>query len=794
MKQPNSAFSLKGLAMLAVLVFSLNVSGQEFLRKNLASSALERMAAQQTQGSDPMQALNQMSQMQASLRPLLLQIRNLRDSINGGKDSLSALDLPYLRRRVFTDTLIYGSELFAYAEAGSSNFAPNLQLPTPSNYTIGPGDKLAISIYGFQEANHLVAVNRNGRITLPYAGVMAVGGLSMKAATSRIKQGLARSGYASLNSGKSHLEMTLAEVRSIQVTVLGAKRPGAYQLPAVATVMHALVQSGGPANKGSYREIALIRDGKTLQVMDLYDFLTHGNPVGDINLKDGDVIHIPTYDQRINLSGKFKKPGLFELLDGESLEDMMAHAGGFAEAAYTKKLSLLRTGDEAIDMVTVAVSDASTFALKGGDVVIAAPLLKATNHRVAIAGAVKRPGHYGWLSGMLASDLLNLADGLQADAISANAVLFRHLRDGRMSYQDFQPGNPDQHLELMDHDSVFVVAWTDFMAKDSVTIAGAVINPTTLPYGQGMTIHDAILLGGGLLEGANLNRVEIATPVISNGRRTGAQQIRAIALDPGMASDAGNATIQPGAIISIPFDPLSLPTGHIQVTGAANAPGAYALQHRRESLASVLARSGGAAPWADQAYAMLFRLSDPLTAVNQQVMQRKDSFLLKGDNPRDPSGTSVKPEAIATVDVFDTVAVDLSDARTLAKTFVKQGDILHIPDFNPYVSVQGAVLNKNAFLAEPGKRAGYYIHGAGGLSDQADGKRTYVVYPNGKAASTRRILGFRLYPKVSPGCTVVVPSVDPHQGKGWTASEWSAFTGILTAVSTVSLTILTFLR
>ncbi|MBT5422194.1 MAG: hypothetical protein HOK77_04150 [Flavobacteriales bacterium] len=779
MKQPNTALSLKNMAMLVILVFSLNASGQEFLRKNLATSALERMAAQQTQGNDPMQALNQAnqaSQMQSSLQPLLQQIRNLKDSINGGKDSLTALDLPYLRVRIFTDTLIYGSELFAYADlGGNSSFAPNLQLPAPSNYTIGPGDKLAISIYGFQEANHQVSVNRNGRITLPYAGVIAVGGLSLEAAKARIKQGLARSGYASLNSGKSNLELTLAEVRSIQVTVLGAKRPGAYQLPAVATVMHALYQSGGPANKGSYREIALIRDGKTLQTMDLYDLLTHGNPVGDITIKDGDVIHIPTYGHRINLSGKFKKPGLFEVLDGESLEDMMPHAGGFTEAAYTKKLSLLRTGDEAIDMVTIDMADASTFMLKGGDVVIAAPILKETNHRVVIAGAVKRPGYYGWLSGMHASDLLSLADGLQANAISSKAVLFRHLKDGSMSYQDFQPGNPDQHLELMDNDSLFVVAWTDFSSKDSVTIAGAVNGPTTLPYGTGMTIHDAILLGGGLLEGANLDRVELSTPTTVNGRRTGNHKIKHITLDPEMTSDAGNAPIQPGSIISIPFDPLSMPSGYIRIKGAANAPGSYALQSRMESLASVVKRSGGPAPWGDKKYAMLFRLSN----MDMLVEQRIDSSLFINNIQKDK---------------FDTMAVDMSDLKTLKETYVKSGDVFYIPDFNPYVNIQGAVLNKNSVIAKPNKRAGYYIHSAGGLTDNAIPGRAYVIYPNGMAKSTRRFLGLRLYPLVSPGCTVVVPSKDPLKGKGWNASEWSAFTGILSAVSTVSLTILTFLR
>ena len=354
-----------------------------------------------------------------------------------------------------------------------------------------------------------------------------------------------------------------------------------------------------------------------------------------------------------------------------------------------------------------------------------------------------------------------------------------------MSYQDFQPGNPDQHLELMDNDSLFVAAWTDFSSKDSVTIAGAVNSPSTLPYGKGMTIHDAILLGGGLLEGADLSQVEVSTPAISNGRRTGLQLIRHVALDPGMASDAGNAPIQPGSIISIPFDPLSLTAGYISITGAAKSPGSYALKSRLESLASVLKRSGGSAPWGDRKYSVLFRLSDLTTTVNEQVKQRTDSSLLTNDIMRDPS---------TALDLFDTLAVDMSDLKALEGTYVKHGDILHIPDFNPYVSVQGAVLNKNAIIAKPNRRAGHYIHGAGGLTDNALPGRTYVVYPNGKAASTRKFLGLHLYPLVSPGCTVVVPSKDPLQGKGWSASEWSAFTGILTAVSTVSLTILTFLR
>ena len=766
---------------LALLTLTLNVSGQEFLRKNLANSALERLAAQQTQpGAAALQssmAAGQLSQAQPGLQPLLREIRALRDSLRGAGDSLTALDLPYLRRKVFTDTLIYGSELFQVSDV---NFAPNLQIATPADYVLGPGDKVQVSVFGGQSMDATQTVSRSGRITLEYGGVISVSGLTVEAAKRRISARLAANGFASLRNGQSQLDVTVAEVRSVQVSVLGARQPGTYTLPAVATTYHALYQAGGPTNLGSYRDIRVIRNGEQVATIDLYQFLTHGDPQGDIILKDGDIIHIPTYHARVNFTGKFKRNGLFEVLPGESLESAMAHAGGFGNAAYRQKVSLMRTGGQEMEMLTVAEGDFVQTPLTGGDVIVAAPILDRYANRVVIAGAVWRPGYFGWKEGLTAAEVVAMADGIRPDGMVEGVVLYRHLPTGAKFYISDALG---QKVTVAPNDSLFIASALDFARADLVVIAGAVNNPQSLPYGEGMTVKDALVLGGGFAEGANRFKAEIATPIEENGVRTGKSNIFTIDI-PNMNHPSLNTPLAPGSVVSVPFDPIQEPAGHVLVTGAARAPGAYGLASRTDHLSQIMRRAGGVAEYGDARFALIIRQTDAFSEQARRHKQsRIDSTLYGGLYDR-------------TVDRYDTIAVNLNASDQTDKLVLRDGDRIHIPEFNPYVHVSGAVLNPTSVASHRIRRASYYVRAAGGANNNGLKRKTYVVYPNGKAAATRSyMMGlYNVSPMVYPGSTVVVPSADMLDRDGWDVGEWSALTGILTSLSTVSLTIMTFLQ
>ncbi|MDZ4330556.1 MAG: SLBB domain-containing protein, partial [Flavobacterium sp.] len=323
------------------------------------------------------------------------------------------------------NALIFGSELF---DNPTLNFEPNLKLATPVNYVLGPGDELQISVYGIQEFNASVPVTMEGKVNIQYVGQIPVSGMTIEAATQKIKGAIARV-YSTVASGQSQVGVSLSRIRTIRVTIIGSRQPGNYSISSLATVYNALFLGGGPGKNGSYRNIELLRDNKVYRNIDIYRFLVNGNQSDNVGLKDNDVIRIPAYNQRVTVEGQVKRPGIFEMKKGETFSDLLSFASGFNESAYTASVNVLQKTDKEFKVIDINSSDFTTYKPLSGDVFRISKILNRFENRIKIEGAVFRPDTYSFYEGMRISDLITKADGLKEDAYSNRARIIRLQSD-----------------------------------------------------------------------------------------------------------------------------------------------------------------------------------------------------------------------------------------------------------------------------------------------------------------------------------------------------------------------------
>ena len=711
---------------------------------------------------------------------LLLKIAALRDSLRGGSDSAEVLSHRYLKKNVFRDTLIYGSELFANDDPGRENFAPNLRLATPANYIVGPGDKLTVAVYGSQEAVSEVVVSPEGTINLPYGGVISIGGATVEETTARIKRRLSVNGYTSLTSGQSKINVVLAEVRTIRVVVVGARRPGSYFLPAVATVMHALYQSGGPGSMGSYRSIEVVRRGTVVATLDVYELLSTGRASGDVTLQEGDVVRIPTYGARINLTGLVKKPGLYEAMIGESLEKLLQYAGGLSEPAYGGRVLIYQTGAKELKVKDVPFEHWGVYHPMAGDVVMVGSLLKRYANRVFVTGAVMRPGLVAWDSTLTLAGALSRVDGLREDALGRGVVYSRSFA-GTSSYRGFSTENVAALTQsLQPSDSIVVGSVLDFHLADSISVNGLVKNPGTMDFASGMTLYDALLLSGGWQPEALLISVEIySLDRTSQGDLTGKRTIKSYAIDPLLAMAEADVPLLAGDVITVREDRSKRKIGQVELLGEAMIPGSYAMTSANESLSALLARAGGFSSEAEPRFTLLIR---PRPEMSIQVNAKNYA--------KDSANASIQRMTC------DSVALDLNDKWAIKNVTLVSGDVLWIPKKSAIVSVSGAVNQPTALISDVPRSAKHFIHSAGGFAENAAHKKVYVLYPNGKARKTTSLLWglTNIYPQALPGCEVFVPSKEEGSHRRLTTAEWTGMAAALGTLATVTFGILNFLQ
>jgi protein involved in polysaccharide export with SLBB domain len=679
---------------------------------------------------------------------------------------------------------VFGSELFSSADP---LFVPNLKIATPKTYIIGPDDELQLDIYGNNISSQKLVVSPDGMVSVKYAGQVNLSGLSIGQATGILKARLLKF-YPSLGNGSTQLQLTLGSMRSIQVMVIGAvKKPGTITLPSIATLFNALYASGGPADNGSFRNIELVRDNKILSVADLYDFILKGDQSSNLSLRDNDVIRVPFAKIQVNLEGALNRTGVFEVKSTESLQKALDFAGGFLSNAFKGRITGSRYTDTERKVIDVAKEEFSNFALQNGDLLSVNAVVEKYENRVLVTGAVSKPGAYSLDKNLNVKSLVAKAQGLAEGAFASRASLIRIKPDQSKEFFDIDLRkhlSGEQSIQLEKEDSLHVYFEQELKDKPTVFVSGAVRKSGEFVYEDSLTLQGLILKAGGLSENALVTNIEIGRRkkgVDQNQLNAEIAEIITVKLDKQLNKVFDDILLAPYDEVSVRIDPEVVPQKKISASGMVLLPGSYTMQSNADLLSSLVNRCGGLLPNADATAAKLIRRNRGVGVMDVARVARantkNDSTAVDEDEVQELSKSSVE------------IAIDLKAAilspGSKDDILLEEGDEMYIPKMNYVVTVSGEVQKIIAVQYNSSFDLKDYIDQAGGYSYNANRRRIFVIYANGKSGTVKHPLGiFRINPKITPGSTVFVPKKPEVQKKVFDAAK----AGILVSAFSAAMT------
>ncbi|WP_348810457.1 SLBB domain-containing protein [Flavobacterium maritimum] len=683
------------------------------------------------------------------------------------------------------NALVFGSELF---DNPTLNFEPNLKLATPINYILGPGDELQVSVYGIQEFSATVPVSLEGKVTIQYVGQISVSGMTIEAATQKIKSAISGV-YSTVRSGQSQVGVSLSRIRTIKVTIIGSKQPGNYSVSSLATVYNALFLGGGPAKNGTYRNIELIRNNKVYKNIDIYRFLVNGNQSDNVGLKDNDVIRIPSYTHRVTLEGEVKRPGIFEMKLGETFTNLLSYASGFNEFAYTASVSVIQKTDKEFKVKDIKSSEFGTYNPLAGDVFKVSKILNRFENRIKIEGAVFRPDIYSFYEGMRISDLIAQAGGLKEDAYYNRATIVRMKTDltteaVNVNLTRALAGDLGSNIILNKEDLVTVYSILDFIEEFKITIDGEIKKPGTYDYHENLTLNDLLVQAGGLTGSAS-KRVEVARMMKAeeiDPNNPNKAELFNIEITPNNNEQAQNFVLAPYDVVNIRRMAVYEKPEMVTVSGAVNYIGKYVLVNKKEKVYDIIQRAGGLTPEADLDGVKIKR---PIKAKQIEAIENIDLNLGKNDSIQDNLEKKLKEELkFATIPVDWKSIVKSPDSNTNVTLF--PGDEIEVASFNESVKITGNVLLTSEIPFRKGKNFKYYLGAVGGIDAKGWKKNAYIIYPNGEAAVSNSFLFIRSYPKVTPGSQIVVP--EKPETKKMTTGEWVSIGSVITSLALLIVT------
>ncbi|MFV5692489.1 SLBB domain-containing protein [Flavobacterium sp. LT1R49] len=678
------------------------------------------------------------------------------------------------------NALIFGSELF---DNPTLNFEPNLKLATPVNYVLGPGDELQVSVYGVQEFNASVPVSTEGKVTIQYVGQIPVTGMTIEAATQKIKGAIARV-YSTVGSGQSQVAVSLSRIRTIRVTIIGSKQPGNYSISSLATVYNALFLGGGPGKNGSYRNIELLRDNKVYKNIDLYRFLVNGNQSDNVGLKDNDVIRIPAYNQRVTLEGQVKRPGIFEMKMGETFSDLLSFASGFNEFAYTASVNVLQKTSKEFKVKDINAAEYTSYKPLSGDVFRVSKILNRFENRIKIDGAVFRPDTYSFYEGMRISDLIAKADGLKEDAYSNRARIIRLKSDLTTEIVNVDlakalGGDLEADIALHKEDIVTVYSILDFVEEYKITIDGEIKKPGIYEYHENLTLNDLLVQAGGLTGSAS-KRVEVARMIKSeeiDDANPNKAQLFNLEITATNNEQLKNFELQPFDVVNIRKMAVYEKPEMVTISGAVNYAGKYVLATKKDKVYDIVQRAGGLTAVANIEGVKIKR---PIQAKQIEDLENVNLNLGKKDSIQNKLTKKLKEDL-----KFATIPVDwksiVKNPKNNTNVTLFPGDEIEVTAFNEGVKVTGNVLLTSEIPYEKGKGFGYYIGSVGGVDNKGWKKKAYIIYPNGKAAVAQSFLFIRSYPKVTPGSQIIVP--EKPEVKKMSTGEFVSIAGVLASLA-----------
>ena len=668
-----------------------------------------------------------------------------------------------------TQDLARGDQVFGRNIFNTRNltFEPSVNLATPANYRLGPGDEVIIDIWGASQNTIRQQISPEGTINIQKIGPVNLSGMTVSAANDYLKNALNKiyNGLNNTTDPTSDIRLTLGNIRTIQINVMGeVVQPGTYALSSFSTVFHALYRAGGVSDIGSLRNVQLVRNGKNIATIDVYEFIMKGNTQDDIRLQEGDVVIVPAYDVLVKISGKVKRPMRFEMKKDENLATLIKYAGGFEADAYTRSLRVVRQNGEEYEVNTVKDIDYNIYKMRNGDVVTAEAILNRFTNKLEIRGAVYRPGIYQ-LSGKLNTirELVHEAQGLTGDAFLNRAVLYRQREDltsevVQIDIKSIMDGT-SPNLALMKNDILYIPSIHDLEDRGNVTVHGEVAHPDSYPYADNMTLEDLIIQAGGLKEAASTVRIDISRR-IKNPRSTADNdtigQMYTFSLKDGFVIDG-----QPGFILE-PYDQVYVRRSpgyqaqqNVAIEGEILFGGNYAMTSREERLSDLVNKAGGPTNYAYLRGAKLTRVANASEKKRMGDVIRLMSRQL-GEAMIDSLGIRVE-------DTF-TVGIDLekalSNPKSNADLVLREGDVISIPKNTNTVTINGAVMVPNTVSYMKGKDVDYYLNQAGGCSDNARKSKKFIVYMNGQVTKVKGS-GKK---QIEPGCEIIVPSKAKKKG------------------------------
>lgn len=739
-----------------------------------------------------------------------------------------------------TQKKIFGFKLFHNREL---DFSPSLNMPTPQSYVIGAGDQLLIDIYGASQQSYDLTVTPEGRVFVPNVGPVQVGGATIEATLARLKTTMSRiySGLAGLNPN-TFLQIRLGNIRSIKVAMVGElTKPGTYILPSFATVFNGLYAAGGPNENGAFRNIQVYRDNRLVSTVDIYEFLSKGDQSSNITLQDNDVIIVQPVQARVEILGPVRREGLFEVKQGEYLDDLYIYTGGFTSLAYKDRVTIRRIENNQRKVIDVSSEQFSSFSLMDGDEILIGEALERFSNRVQITGAVNRPGEYSLGEGDLTvKGLIGKADGLKPEAFVTRATLYRTSEDLTLAAESLDlKGILDGSVSdviLKNEDLLFIPSRYDIQEAYYVKISGEIGSPGTYPFATEMTVGDLILRAGGLLESATNSSIEVARRVrdANSGRLA---EISTLKIDSNLelSEDEKRQPLKAFDHVFIRRSPGFEREQLISITGEVVYPGDFAMANANERISDVLYRAGGLSQFAypkgaslirrtvyyegmseedkteemmkeiqenldpkknrsqNEAESILFqRLNEKLDAIEEKKEKEKNDKLRKSLFEMDAENDSLNSDAATSFQnrakEQDIIGIDLEyilkNPGSEADLILFEGDILKIPKQLQTVRMIGEVLLPTTARYIDSKGFKSYISKAGGFTEGARRSKSYVIYANGDAKRTHSFLGLNFYPNLEPGAEIVVPK-KPQKEK-LSAAAWI---GIASTLATLGILI-----
>lgn len=689
-------------------------------------------------------------------------------------------------RELAQENQVFGRNIF---NTRNLTFEPSVNIATPPNYRLGPGDEVIIDIWGTSQNTIRQQISPDGTINIEKIGPVSLSGMTVSEANEYLKRVLGKT-YSGLDAPNGTLEirLTLGNTRTIQINVMGeVVQPGTYALSSFSTVFHALYRAGGVNEIGSLRNVQVTRNGKTVAKVDVYDFIMKGKTQDDIRLQEGDVIIVPAYEALVQISGNVKRPMKFEMKKNETLATLINYAGGFSADAYTRSLRVVRQNGEEYEINTVKEIDYSAYPMRNGDVVTAEAILNRFTNKLEVRGAVYRPGIYQ-LNGEINTvrALVNEAKGLTGDAFTNRAVLQREREDLTteiisVDVRSIMAGtSPD--IPLQKNDILYIPSIHDLEDRGDVAIFGEVAKPDSYSYSDNMTLEDLIIRAGGLRESASTVRVDVSRRIKdpkSTHSTDSIGQMFTFALKDGFVIDGEQGfTLQPYDQVFVRRSPGYQAQQNVQVTGEVIFGGTYAMTTTEERLSDLVKKAGGATPKAYLRGAKLIRVAN-----DEEKKRMRDVINLMnrqfGEAMMDSLGIRVE-------DTFS-VGIDLEKAMTQPGSeydlVLREGDVLDVPKMNNTVKVNGAVMMPNTVGYLSDKNANYYLDQAGGYALNAKKSKKFVIYMNGQVA---RIKG-RSKDKIEPGCEIIVPSKkNKRVNVGEILGYASSFGSLATMFATIS--------